>query len=125
MFRLKLVKNIVTKVIFHITTKEDWSKQSGGNSFSAPSLKDLGFIHCALKHQIIRVANSRLRGKTNLVLLGIEEDKLKSKLVYEDLSNLNEEHPHVYGPINIDAITQVIDFPPEGDGSFSLPEELK
>lgn len=114
----------MNKIIFHITTKEDWTKQSGEDSFSASSLEDVGFIHCALKHQILRVANSRLRGKKNLVLLGIREDKLESKLVYEDLSNLNEDHPHVYGPINMDAITQVVDFPPDDDGSFSLPEEL-
>lgn len=114
----------MSKMIFHITTKEEWTKQSGGDSFSASSLNDVGFIHCALKHQILRVANSRLRGKKNLVLLGIEEDKLESKLIYEDLSNLNEDHPHVYGPINICAIMQVIYFPPNDDGSFSLPEEL-
>jgi len=114
----------MSTIIFHITTQDEWNEQTPTDSFSSQSLKSQGFIHCALIDQILRVANSRLRGKKNLILLCIQEDKLSSKLIYEDLSNLGEDHPHVYGTINKSSISKVVDFPPNTDGSFSLPEEL-
>jgi uncharacterized protein (DUF952 family) len=30
--------------------------------------------------------------------------------------------PHVYGPIALEAVIDVIDFPADQDGSFTLPE---
>ena len=111
-------------MIFHITTKEDCDKQSRKDASTSGSFEKQGFIHCALKEQILRVANSRFRGRENLVLLCIKKDRLRSKLIFEDLSNLGEKHPHVYGVINKDSITKVVDFNPNKDGFFLLPEGL-
>ena len=35
-----------------------------------------------------------------------------------------ELFPHVYGPINLDAVTNVVPFEPDEDGNFTLPETL-
>ena len=42
-----------------------------------------------------------------LLLLHIDEALLAAPLVYEQLGDAAEPFPHVYGPINLDAVLQV------------------
>ena len=48
-------------------------------------------------------------GQTNLVLLHIDEHKLTAPFTYELSPSVNEEFPHIYGPMNLDAILNVED----------------
>jgi len=89
------------------------------------SLTEEGFIHCSTPQQILGTANDYYRGQSGLVLLCISSKKVKSPIVYEDFYEKGMAFPHIYGPLNVDAITQMIDFPSNADGSFSLPDELR
>jgi uncharacterized protein (DUF952 family) len=42
-------------------------------------------------------------------------------VVYEDCYDSGQAFPHIYGPLNVDAVVNVVDFPPGKDGFFSLP----
>ena len=78
------------------------------------------------------VANKYYRGATNMVLVHIDPAALTSPLKWEPPAHIdgspslpNEPlFPHIYGVINLDAVVQVIDFPPNPDGSFNLPAQL-
>ena len=82
------------------------SKEKG--FYEAPSLDIEGFIHCSTEHQIPGVLERYYKGKTNLVKLIIDTTKLKYKLVYELAPSVNQEFPHIYGPINLDAVIEII-----------------
>jgi len=112
------------KTFFHITAKSKWQQAQSEGSFSTPSIAKEGFIHCSLARQVVGVANGKYAGQTDLVLLEIEESKVKPKVIHEDLYNLNDLYPHIYGPLNLDAVIRVIEFPPNQDGSFNLPKEI-
>jgi len=57
--------------------------------------------------QIAGVLERYFSGKKDLVKLVIDTDKLTSPYIY-DWSTTNEDtFPHVYGPINTDAVIQV------------------
>ena len=63
---------------------------------------------------------------TGLVLLVIDPGRLASELRWDPGADLATElFPHIYGPINLDAVVQVIDFEPAPDGKFHLPKSLE
>jgi uncharacterized protein (DUF952 family) len=66
-----------------------------------------------------------------LVVLCIDESRLKASLKYEPPAPAPNENqnpdglfPHLYGPLNLDAVVRVIDFPCSADGTFALPSAL-
>ncbi len=69
-------------------------------------------------------ANEMFRGQKELVLLCIDPGKVTMPIDYEDCYESGQAFPHIYGPLNVEAVTTVIPFPPQKDGSFVLPEEL-
>jgi uncharacterized protein (DUF952 family) len=98
-----------------------WIQAKALGQFAALSLSSEGFIHMSRVHQALHVANARFRGHGNLVLLQIDEEKVTAEIRYEgDTGNL---FPHIYGPINLEAVVQVFDFP-EGANGFALPPDF-
>jgi uncharacterized protein (DUF952 family) len=95
-------------VIYHVTTKADWNKAKGKGYYEAFSLANEGFIHCSQEHQITGVLERYFEGQTNLVKLVIDTDKLTSKFVFDWSPSMADTFPHVYGPINLDSVIQVI-----------------
>lgn len=93
--------------------------------YEAESLAKQGFIHCSLMSQIIGVANANYKGVDDMVMLVINEDKVKNAVVYEDLYNEGQQFPHIYGTLNLNAVEKVIAFPCNADGTFSLPPEAE
>lgn len=110
-------------MIYHITTIGNWNKFKKKDYFSAESLKTDGFIHCSYKNQIIKVAEYLFSGQQDLIILRIDELKLAVDLISEDLYELNEKYPHIYGKVNLNSIlnTEPLKFK---NGSFCLPENI-
>ncbi len=109
-------------MILHIVSRAEWEAAvQSGVAYETPSLKDEGFIHCSTAAQVLGPANEFYRGQDELVLLVIDPDKLTAELVYEDCYETGQAFPHIYGPLNLEAVERVVDFPPEHDGTFQLP----
>jgi uncharacterized protein (DUF952 family) len=114
----------VTRIL-HCTTRAAWDAAVAGGVYAADSLASEGFIHCSTPAQMLAVADARFRGRGGLVLLCIDADRLNSEVRYENLEGGTQLFPHVYGPLNLDAVLRVVAFPPEADGSFRLPPGLE
>lgn len=119
-------------MIFHITSRTSWSKALREGALIADSLAREGFIHCATRSQVLPVANRYYRGQSDLCLLAIEESRLTAPLKWESqtagsASQADPEDlhfPHVFGPINLDAVLHMADLKINSDGTFALPESL-
>lgn len=112
-------------MILHITTRLQWRAAQRAGAYRAASLGQEGFIHCSTPQQVLRVANACFAGQKDLLLICIDPARLDARVVYEDSEGTGETFPHVYGPINLEAVTAVVAFPPCADGSFTLPQALK
>ena len=95
-------------VIYHIATAEAWKKAAETGIYEHASLKEEGFIHCSLDHQLEGVLERYFSGQTGLLKLVIDTGKLTSKFVFDWSKTNTDTYPHVYGPINLDAVIEVI-----------------
>ncbi len=109
--------------IFHIALAHEWSKALENGAYTTGSLETEGFIHFSTGRQLLRTANKFYRGNRNVVLLSIDPKRLAAELRYEPIEG-GQEFPHLYGQLNLDAVTAVLVFTPESDGGFVWPAGL-
>lgn len=113
----------VGRHVFHITERGAFAAALESGAYEAESLANEGFIHCSTRAQILRSAARFFGGRAGLVLLCIDAERMAASLRYEAADG--ETFPHCYGPIPLEAIPAMIDFPCRADGSFELPPELE
>ncbi len=94
-------------VIYHITSAAEWDAARQKGVYETPSLHAEGFIHCSQEQQLVAVLEKYFADKKNLITLVIDTDKLTSKFVFDWSPSAQDTFPHVYGPINIDAVIHV------------------
>ena len=117
------------EAIYHITERDIWEAARAAGEYAAESLAGEGFIHASTREQVVETANLFYAGQDGLVLLCIDTSKLKVPLKREAASSAEHRagaglFPHIYGALNLDAVTRVVDFPCRVDGRFDLPVAL-
>jgi uncharacterized protein (DUF952 family) len=118
---------VAAVTILHFCPIADWRRAQVFDEYIADTLVTEGFIHCSRPDQVHKPA-LLMRGRTDLVLLEIDEARLPGPVRYEPGETADprsERFPHVYGPIPLTAIVAVHDFPPNADGTFSLPARVQ
>jgi uncharacterized protein (DUF952 family) len=115
----------VTRLILHITTAPEWETARANGEYRAPSLETEGFIHCSLPTQVTHVADWFYRDVPDLRLLCVDPSRLTSELRWEPSADaFAGDFPHVYGPIDVDAVVAAVPWE-RGDDGFALPEEVR
>jgi uncharacterized protein (DUF952 family) len=105
-------------LITHICHRAEWSTAQAVGFYLASSVAVEGFIHCSHPDQVLGVANRLYLGEAGLVLLWIDPAKLTCEVRWENVDG--DVFPHVYGPINLEAINSVVDFNPDSNGVFRV-----
>lgn len=92
--------------IYHICDKQSWHDQIKAREYRHVSLVSENFIHCSELDQIQGVLDRYFQDAEDLLLLTIDKSRLVAKCLYEKAPN-GELFPHIYGPINKDAIVDI------------------
>ena len=100
-----------SKRIYHITANAAWQAAQVQGQYEHPSLKSEGFIHCSYLDQLIETARVHYKDRLDLVLLCINPVLLQPELKVE-ISRSGAQFPHLYGPLNLDAVEQALPFAP-------------
>jgi uncharacterized protein (DUF952 family) len=99
--------------IFHVALRSDWeaARRAGAYTVSTRgrTLADEGFIHASRGDQW-QAVRERFYADVGepLVLLVIDTDRLRSPVVEEVPDGADETFPHIYGPLNVDAVVQAV-----------------
>lgn len=105
-------------LLLHILARTDWEAAQQQGRYEAASLRTEGFIHFSRPHQLLRTAERFYQGRTDLLVLQVQQDALHAPL--KDDPADGDLFPHLYGPLNLDAVVGVIELRWMGD-RFELP----
>ncbi len=94
-------------MIYHVVNIPNWQKALELGFYEAPSLITEGFIHACKKEQVEGVVERYYQNQFDLLILHIDESKLNAVHIFEMAPSVNEEFPHIYGSINLDAVMDI------------------
>jgi uncharacterized protein (DUF952 family) len=112
----------VRVALFHITTDEMWAAAQRVGAYQPASLATEGFIHLSDERQWLATANRFYRGRRDLVLLAIREDRLAAPVRWEPADG--QHFPHLYGSLELAAVIGVLALPVAADGAIAAPPGL-
>lgn len=91
-------------IIYHLVTPKSWAEAQEKGYYEAASLKEEGFIHCCEAGQIKGVIERYYSNVPDLHKLVIDTSKLTSQLIYDWSPSTQDTFPHIYGPIQLEAV---------------------
>jgi len=110
--------------ILHICTRLVWELAQESGSYTPDSFTKEGFIHCSRPEQLLKVANSFYQESPPLIVLWIAISKVDMEIRWEAVGE--DQFPHIFGPLNLNAVDAALDFSPDPDGVFrKLPQPEK
>jgi uncharacterized protein (DUF952 family) len=93
------------ELIYHICPRSDWLTAQETGFYTVPSLETEGFIHCSFAAQVQESLQLHFQGQTDLLLLKIDPTRLTPTL-RQEASRKGELFPHLYGPLNLEAVVE-------------------
>ncbi len=120
-----LVRRIVEAasmgMILHITTRPKWEWALALGEYRADSLATEGFLHGSTARQVAGSADRFFRGRTDLIVLRIDPGKVRAPIRLEKSPHSDQPFPHIFGPLNLDAVADVVPLVPDESGAFAWP----
>ena len=109
--------------IHHLALAADWrDAQTAGEyrvSTIGRTVDDEGFIHASSAEQVAGTFERYYTGHPDVLLLTIETHRLTSPWRFDPVGDTT--YPHIYGPLNLDAVTDVRPYHPPPLASHQFP----
>ena len=93
-------------MLYHLVPRAEFEQQAADTDYVTDSLAAEGFIHLSATPEAVTwVANAFYRDVADLVVLRLDEIRLAAPVRYDQTPD--GIFPHLYGPLNRDAIVTV------------------
>ncbi len=108
-------------VTHHLTPEEVWARQAEAKTYEPEAFAADGFIHCTDgETDLLKVGSQYYRSdRRPYVVLDIAVDRVVPPVRYEDAGRI---YPHIFGPLNRDAVVGVRRAVRLADGTFAAIE---
>ena len=93
--------------IYHIVERSYWEENSNQKEYFSSNFEVENFIHSSIAEQLNATANRYYKAHQEIVVLIIDLSKLVSTIKFELSLSLQQDFPHIYGPINLDAVEEI------------------
>lgn len=106
-------------MIYKILARTEWEAAVAAGRYDGSAVdREDGFIHLSGADQVAETAARHFAGQTDLVVLAVDPDALGEALRWEP-SRGGALFPHVYRPLPLDAVVEVLPAPTaEGIGAL-------
>jgi len=118
---------VTSPPLYHLALAEDWERDTPdayATSTLGRSLADEGFIHCSFGEQVQQIADLVYRGRSDVLLLEIDPSRLAAAVKVEPPDGERVSYPHIYGPLNRDAVVKVTPVDVREDGRLDIGSAL-
>lgn len=95
------------QAIFHLTTPAEWAAAEASGAVVPAGFAAEGFVHCSTGAQLAGTIQRHFAARPELVLLRLHLARIEADLRWE-ASGSGEEYPHVYRPLVLDDVAEVI-----------------
>ncbi|WP_194916688.1 DUF952 domain-containing protein [Catenulispora rubra] len=108
--------------IYHIAFRTDWADAVAAGHYHistrGKTVEQQGYIHASTAAQVAGVANAFYADAEGLLVLVIDPEKLTAPLRYDPVPGADAPFPHIYGPLNVDAVTGTAELRRDADGQY-------
>jgi uncharacterized protein (DUF952 family) len=110
--------------IYLLIALADYARAVELGRYEPPGLATEHFIHASPADQLTRVANKHYRGVKDLHLLCVDPRRVRAPVRWEPAAG--GLYPHIYGPLNLDAVLYLKPIVPGAGGEFRIdPQKLE
>ncbi len=104
-------------VTYHLVPVEYWETHGGKDSYTPEAFEADGFIHCTNGvERLLWVGNEFYTGDPRpFMVLALDVSRIESPVRYDDPA---EDFPHIYGPLNTNAVIGSLTVKRDEDGRF-------
>jgi uncharacterized protein (DUF952 family) len=106
--------------IYHIVTPAWWDQFKEKSHYESETLSVENFIHCSTLEQIQPTLNRHFKHISVVYILKLEVTKLEYQPIYELAPAVGQSFPHIYGPINLDAVVAITEIKSTKEGWPSI-----
>jgi uncharacterized protein (DUF952 family) len=116
------------RLTFHLAPEAVWREHRSLTEYRPDAFGEDGFIHCTDGEELVlEVANRYYKDDLRpFLLLDVNLDRVSAPVIYEDVERA---YPHIYGPMEREAVLRVRRVERGADGTFlavgeTAPEHL-
>ena len=104
--------------IYLLSSEQEYDNAIKQGALIRESIQSEGFIHASPKNQLTRIANKFYTKTIKPLILRVDKDKIAANVKWEPATG--GLYPHIYGPLNVDAIVDVKKISLNNNGEYDL-----